>query len=140
VFPTIPPPTVGQSIWDVIESNDELSALQAAIEAADPIVQELLEDPTATITLFAPSNDAIAAAGTPADITALLLAHVDDTSDPALLLADVLALPSVPVAEGGPQPVDPTAGTVGGAMVIQADIVAENGVIHVIDAVMPIQP
>ncbi len=49
-------------------------------------------------------------------------------------------LPSVPVAEGGPQPVDATAGTVGGAMVIQADIVAENGVIHVIDAVMPIQP
>ena len=101
-------------------------------------MQALLADPTATITLFAPSNEAIAAAGTPADVTALLLAHVDNTQ--VLLAADVLALPSVPVMEGGPQPVDAGAGTIGGAMVVQADIVAENGVIHLIDAVLPIQP
>ena len=42
--------------------------------------------------------------------------------------------------EGGPQPVDADAGTIGGAAVIQADIVAENGVIHLIDAVLTIQP
>ena len=140
VPPTIPPPTVGQTAWDVIEGSDELSELEALVLAADPSVQALLEDATATITLFAPSNEAIAAAGSPADITALLLAHVDNTSDPALLAADVLALPSVPVMEGGPQPVDAGAGTIGGAMVVQADLVVENGVIHVIDTVMPIQP
>jgi len=138
VPPTIPPPTVGQTAWDVIEANEQLSGLEAAVLAADPSVQALLADPTATITLFAPSNEAIAAAGTPADVTALLLAHVDNTQ--VLLAADVLALPSVPVMEGGPQPVDAGAGTIGGAMVVQADIVAENGVIHLIDAVLPIQP
>ena len=138
VPPTIPPPTVGQTAWDVIEANELLSGLEAAVLAADPSVQELLADPDATITLFAPSNEAIAAAGTPDDLTALLLAHVDNTQ--ALLAADVLALPSVPVMEGGPQPVDADAGTIGGAAVIQADIVAENGVIHLIDAVLTIQP
>jgi uncharacterized surface protein with fasciclin (FAS1) repeats len=138
VPPTIPPPTVGQTAWDVIEANEQLAGLEAAVLAADPSVQALLADPDATITLFAPSNEAIADAGTPADVTALLLAHVDNTQE--LLAADVLALPSVPVMEGGPQPVDADAGTIGGAMVIQADIVAENGVIHLIDAVLTIQP
>ena len=138
VPPTIPPPTVGQTAWDVIESNDLLSGLEAAVLAADPSVRALLEDATATITLFAPSNEAIAAAGTPADVTALLLAHVNDTE--ALLAADVLALPSVAVMNGGPQPGDAGAGSIGGELVIQTDIVAENGVIHLIDAVMPIQP
>ena len=138
VPPTIPPPTVGQTAWDVIESNDLLSGLEAAVLSADPSVKALLEDATATITLFAPSNEAIAAAGAPADVTALLLAHVNNTQ--ALLAADVLALAEVPVMEGGAQPVDAGAGTIGGAMVIQADLVVENGVIHVIEPVMPIQP
>jgi len=71
-------------------------------------------------------------------VTALLGAHVDSTQ--VLLAADVLALPSVPVANGGPQPVDAAAQTIGGATVVQADLPAANGVIHIIGAVMPIQP
>jgi uncharacterized surface protein with fasciclin (FAS1) repeats len=54
--------------------------------------------------------------------------------------ADVLALPDVPVENGGPQPVDATAGTVGGAGIVEADQTADNGVVHVLNAVMPIQP
>ncbi len=138
VPPVIPPPTVGQTVWDVIESNEELLGLRMLIEAADPTVRELLEDEAATITLFAPSNEAIEAAETPDDLTALLLAHVVDGE--ALSSTDVLALDEVVVMEGGAQPVDADAGTVGGAAVVQADLVAENGVIHVIDAVMPLQP
>jgi uncharacterized surface protein with fasciclin (FAS1) repeats len=136
--PTIPPPTVGQTAWDVIESNDQFSALEEAILAADPSVKELLEDPDATVTFFAPSNEALAAAPTPDDLTALLFAHIDDGEE--LLAADVFALTGVDVVEGGPQPVDAAAETIGGASVIQADIVTENGIIHLIDAVLSIQP
>ena len=70
----------------------------------------------------------------PAVATELLLAHANNAQ--VLTEAEVLALPFVEVAGGQQQPVgtDPT--TVGGAPVIQADVAADNGVIHVLSAVM----
>ena len=142
------PPQPGATLWDIIDNSPDLSALKALIEVADPAVREALENPDATITLFAPSNTAIENAANivpppdltdPAVVTPILLAHVDDT-EPVLLLADVLALPSVPVVQGGPQPVDAAAQTIGGASVLVPDVTAANGVIHVIDAVLQIQP
>ena len=142
------PPQPGATLWDVIANSPDLSELKALIEAADPLVQETLEDPNATLTLFAPSNTAIEdAANTvpPPDlsdqalVTSILLAHVNGTE--ALTAADVLALTEVPVLEGGPQPVDDgPPPTIGGAGLLVTDVVAANGVLHVIDAVMPIQP
>jgi uncharacterized surface protein with fasciclin (FAS1) repeats len=139
------PPQPGATLWDVIDNSPGLTELKALIQVAG--LESVLQDPDATITLFAPSDQAIQEAANivpppdltdPSVVTPLLLAHVNNTE--VLLAADVLALTEVPVAEGGPQPVDADAVTVGGAMVIQADVVASNGVIHVIDAVMPIQP
>ena len=52
----------------------------------------------------------------------------------------MLALPEVNVANGGPQPVDAGAGTIGGAPIADTDLVADNGVVHVLGAVMPVQP
>jgi uncharacterized surface protein with fasciclin (FAS1) repeats len=143
VPPVIAPPAADDTAWDVIESNPDLSGLKALVDAADPSVRELLEDPTATITLFAPSNEAIDAADIDledeAAVTALLLAHVDGTE--ALTAADVFdGRTSVVVLEGGPQPVDDADSTIGGATVLVADVEPVNGVIHVIDAVLSIQP
>lgn len=143
------PPQPSATLWDVIDNSPDLSELKALIEAADPIVQQTLEDPNATLTLFAPSNTAIENALNtvpPPDVsdqdlvTSILLAHVNGTE--ALLAADVLALSEVEVLEGGPQPVDASATppTIGGAGILVIDIEAANGVLHVIDAVMPIQP
>jgi uncharacterized surface protein with fasciclin (FAS1) repeats len=143
------PPQPSATLWDVIENSPDLSELRALIEAADPLVQQTLDDPNATLTLFAPSNTAIENATNtvpPPDltdqelVTSILLAHVNGTE--ALLAVDVLDLTEVPVLEGGPQPVDATATppTIGGAGLLVLDIEAANGVLHVIDAVMPIQP
>jgi uncharacterized surface protein with fasciclin (FAS1) repeats len=139
------PPQVGATLWDVIDNSPGLTELKALIELSG--LESALQDPAATLTLFAPSNQAIEDARNvvpapdftdPDVVTAVLLAHVDNTG--VLLAADVFALTEVPVAGGGPQPVDADAATIGGASVIQADVQASNGVIHVIDRVMPIQP
>jgi uncharacterized surface protein with fasciclin (FAS1) repeats len=131
---------------DVIDGRSDLSTLRDLIDLAG--LREVLSDPTATLTLFAPDDDAfdaLLAAPDAPDVTdpdavgELLLAHVD--TDEVLDSEAVLGLTEVPVANGGPQPVD--AGpppTVGGAGIVEADVPADNGVIHVIDTVMTIQP
>ena len=45
----------------IATSTPELSDLLAAVGAADPSILALLSDPTATITVFAPTNDAFEA-------------------------------------------------------------------------------
>jgi len=100
-----------------------------------------------TITLFAPDDaafdDLVDApdapdVNDPATVQALLLAHTN--LGEVLLAADVFALTEVPVENGGPQPVDPDAGTVGGAEIAEADLTADNGVVHVLRSVLDIQP
>jgi uncharacterized surface protein with fasciclin (FAS1) repeats len=123
----------------VIEGRADLSTLVGLIDLAG--LRETLSSP-GTITLFAPNNDAFAALpALPADeptASALLLAHTNLIQ--VLVAADVLALPEVPVENGGPQPVDAGAATVGGAGIVEADLTSDNGVVHVLNAVMPIQP
>ncbi len=139
------PPQPGATLWDVIDKSPDLSELKALIQVAG--LESVLQDPNATITLFAPSNTAIENAANivprpdltdPAVVTPILLAHIDDTQ--VLMIADVWGLTEVVVLEGGPQPVDGTAETIGGASVLVADVKAANGVLHVIDMVLPIQP
>lgn len=139
------PPQAEATIWDVIDNSPDLSALKALIQLAG--LQDVLSDPNATLTLLAPSNQAIATAAggvgapdftNPAIVESVLLSHVDTTR--ALLITQLLALdpPEFVVANPGPHAIDAAANppTVGGARVVVADVEASNGVLHVIDRVL----
>jgi uncharacterized surface protein with fasciclin (FAS1) repeats len=139
------PPQPEATLWDVIVNSPDLSELRALVELAG--LQDVLSDPDATLTLLAPSNQAITAAaggvgapdfGNPAVVEAVLLTHVDDTQ--ALLFTQILALspPEFVVVNPGPHPIDDAANppTIGGAQILVADIEASNGVLHVIDQVL----
>ncbi len=144
------PPTPAQTLWDVIEASPSLSEFEKfAIQAG---YQPALDDPTRTFTIFAPTNEAIDAflnpgAGSPPStdsttttvppgtLNQILLAHANDTE--AIILADLLNLPSIPVLCGDPQPiVNGTPPTVGGAGIYIQAPPASNGVLYLIDKVL----
>lgn len=139
------PPQPEATLWDVIVNSPDLSELRALVELAG--LQDVLSDPNATLTLLAPSNQAITTAAggvgapdftNPAIVEAVLLTHVDDTQ--VLLITQLLALdpPEFVVVNPGPHAIDAAASppTIGGAEVLVADIEAANGVLHVIDMVL----
>ncbi len=130
-------------IVDIASSNDTFSTLVAAVGAAD-LVDTLKGD--GPFTVFAPTNAAFAALpeGTVDNLllpenkdqlVAILTYHVV----PGAVTSDQLAGQRMDVAtvNGATVHVDGTDGvTVNNANVTQADIIASNGVIHVIDAVL----
>ena len=139
------PPQPEATLWDVIVNSPDLSELRALVELAG--LQDVLSDPNATLTLLAPSNQAITTAAggvgapdftNPAIVESVLLTHVDNTQ--ALLITQLLALdpPEFVVVNPGPHAIDAAANppTVGGAQILVADIEAANGVLHVIDQVL----
>lgn len=139
------PPQPEATLWDVILNSPDLSELRALVELAG--LQDVLSDPNATLTLLAPSNQAITTAAggvgapdftNPAIVESVLLTHVDNTQ--ALLITQILALvpPEFVVVNPGPHAIDAAANppTIGGAQILVADIEAANGVLHVIDQVL----
>lgn len=132
----------GADIVDIAAGNEAFSTLVAAVTAAG-LVDTLKGD--GPFTVFAPTDDAFAALpeGTveallediPA-LTAILTYHVVPgavmSGDLAAGCNDVGTVngaeATICLADGGV--------TIDGASVIQADIEASNGVIHVIDAVI----
>jgi uncharacterized surface protein with fasciclin (FAS1) repeats len=95
-------------------------------------------------TVFAPTDEAFAKvpkktldslAANPDQLKAVLLYHV---ADGAVKAADVASMSSVATLNGASLPIkaNDSVVRVGGAKVIQADVMASNGVIHVIDAVL----
>ncbi|HSK98042.1 MAG TPA: fasciclin domain-containing protein [Euzebyales bacterium] len=129
------------SILDVASENPQLSQLVAAVEAAG--LTETLEQ-AGPITVFAPNDDAFAALDQ-GDLTALLADptslgdrlqyHVVEGSYPSSELSDGDTLTTM---EGSDLTVsvDGDTVTVGGAQVVQADLEAGNGVIHIVDTVL----
>ena len=128
---------------DIIEtavSAGSFTTLAAALEAANLIETLKGEGP---FTVFAPTDEAFAKlpAGTVetllADIpqlTAILTYHVIDGE---YMAADVMGLGSAVTIEGQAVTFDTTDGVkVNNATVTQADVKADNGVIHVIDTVL----
>lgn len=130
------------TIVDVASGNPDFSTLVAAVGAAGLVETLSGEGP---FTVFAPTNDAFAAL--PAGLvdklllpenkdvlTQILTYHVVSG---AVMAADVVA-GDVPSVEGSNIAVTTNDGgvQVNGANVTTADIVASNGVIHVIDAVI----
>ena len=144
--------TMGETVYDVAAGSEDFSTLVAAVDAAG--LQDALADPEATLTVFAPTNDAFEAALTALGITAEeLLADTETLT--SILTYHVLGetVTSADLAAAGTDEITVT--TLNGedltvivgdggsvsfagqtATVVAADIEASNGVIHVIDAVL----
>jgi uncharacterized surface protein with fasciclin (FAS1) repeats len=133
---------VDMNIVETIDDMGEFTTLLTAVEAAG-LADTLANDQP--FTLFAPTDAAFDAlpAGTLDDLLAdpegLLTPVVEyHVANAELYAMDVVALPSIETLEGTPLvvTVDGSDVSVDGAMITEADIVASNGVIHVIDAVL----
>ena len=163
VVPTLAQDTMSKTIADIVVASasaekPEFSTLLAAVQAADPAVLETLAnaelDPK--VTVFAPTDAAFAAlaeklgdeafAAVLADkeaLTGILLYHVIPgavkAEDVVAGLTTYAGAFSTPTLNG--QSIDVTLTEEGGVMVdganvVQTDIEASNGIIHVIDAVI----
>ena len=133
-------------VMSQIVNRSELSTLDDALHAAD--LNGTLHD-DGPFTVFAPTNEAFAAylgemgmsiddvVGDTEALTALLLGHVvDGTSDAAAVVgADGTALTSL-AGTMLDVSVDGDVVMIGGATVIETDIVGSNGVVHIIDSVL----
>ena len=138
------------TIADVAMGSDDFSTLVSLASAADPAVLELLSDPEASVTVFAPTNAAFDALLAdlnidperlmehPDLITTILSYHVADGAMTAEAIAEAGSIPTlvdgesiqVQVFGGGSIKLDFTANVTG------ADMLADNGVVHVIDQVL----
>lgn len=140
------------TVLDVAAGNEDFSTLAAAVEAAG--LQDALADPDATLTVFAPTNQAFEAAldalGLTAEelladtetLTSILTYHVlgDTVTSGDIVDADAEEIPVETLSGEELTVVVADDGTVGfadqAATVTMTDIEASNGVIHVIDAVL----
>jgi uncharacterized surface protein with fasciclin (FAS1) repeats len=139
--PTTEAPAEEQDIVAIASGNEDFSTLVAAVAAAGLVEVLQGEGP---FTVFAPTNDAFAAL--PAGLVDKLL--LEENKDVlvkiltyhvvsgAVLAADVTA-GEVPSVEGQNITVTTEGGVmVNNANVVATDVIASNGVIHVIDAVI----
>lgn len=132
-----------QDIVDIAASDGQFSTLVTAVKAAG-LVDTLKGD--GPFTVFAPTNDAFAALpeGTlesllkpenKDQLVAVLTYHVLGDKVPSSAIAGKAL--STATVQGEEVAIDATNGVkVGSANVVKADIMASNGVIHVIDAVI----
>ncbi len=135
-------PVFAEDIVEIAQRTDAFSTLVTAVSTAG-LVETLKGD--GPFTVFAPTDDAFAALpeGT---VESLLMEENRDQLVEILTLhvvsgrvmsGDITADMSVEAVSGGTLNIDTDDGvTVNGANVIQADVEAENGVIHVIDSVI----
>ena len=138
------------TIVDIAASNPDFSTLVTAVTEAGLV--DVLADPDAQWTVFAPTNDAFAALPEGvldmvlADqelLTRILTYHVVEgaiTSDQlSSMMAPTMEMTAVGADLMGSEldvQVTDSGVTVNGANVVMADIIASNGVIHVVDAVL----
>jgi transforming growth factor-beta-induced protein len=129
-------------IVDIASSNPDFSTLVAAVQAAGLVDTLKGEGP---FTVFAPTNAAFlealetlgltpeAALADTATLTTILTYHVV----PGAVTSDMLANGPVTTVQGDPIRVNLEDGVkVNDATVVAADIIAGNGVVHVIDKVL----
>lgn len=131
-----------QTIVDVASANGSFTTLVAAVQAAGLV--DTLSSP-GPFTVFAPTDDAFAAL--PEGVLDALLLPENKETLTQILTYHVIAA-EVPASDVATGSVDTVAGeavevvaddsgvTIGGANVVQTDVEAGNGVIHVIDAVL----
>lgn len=135
-----------QTVYDVVAGSDDHNTLEAAVNAAQ--LRTALEDSTATLTLFAPTDSAFAALG---DLVNDLVTNTPTGDLADILLYHVLGMnvPSANVTNGLITTPLNTTNTlkftrrsaddvlfVNQAQITVRDLPASNGVVHVIDAVI----
>ena len=138
--PSAPSITAEVDIVDTAIAAGSFKTLVAAVQAADLV--DTLKGP-GPFTVFAPTDDAFAKLppGTvdalladKAALTAVLTYHVVAGKVTA---ADVAGLTQATTVQGGAITIDTSNGVrINDATVIKADVMASNGVIHVIDTVL----
>ncbi len=132
------------TIVEIASANEDFETLVTAVTAADLV--GTLGNPDAMLTVFAPTDDAFAILGDlgldylTSDLDLLtntLLYHVIDGAVDSIDAAAAYNQ-SVTMINGDPAGVTIVDGMlmIGGATVVTKDIVASNGIIHVIDAVI----
>lgn len=129
-----------QNIVEVAVAAGSFTTLATALEAAGLV--ETLQGP-GPFTVFAPTDEAFAALpegaldallADPEALKKVLLAHVVSGEVKA---ADVGGMSEATAMSGDVLPIDVSEGVkIGAATVTQADVMASNGVIHVIDTVI----
>ena len=130
----------------VAGGRDDLTTLVAAIEAAGLAGALSADGP---FTVFAPNDAAFAeylgdmgmtvedALVDTTALSTLLQGHVVEAADDSSMVAGMVDNPFVSLAGTElPVTVDGDTITIGGAEIVEADVFATNGVIHVIDAVL----
>jgi len=132
---------VSNTIVDVASANSDFSTLVAAVAAADLVGTLSSEGP---FTVFAPTNEAFAAL--PAGVLDALLLPENKATLVKILTYHVVsgAVYAADVADGAVATVEGQSITlstkdgvsVNNAKVVIADVMADNGVIHAIDAVI----
>ena len=141
--PPMPQPT--QSIVEIAQGNDDFESLVAALDAAD-LVDDL--DGTGPFTVFAPTDaafDALIASNddieelsdiTQESLIAILQYHVAQGEVLSTDLMDGQTIPTLLSGESLTVGISGNTVTVGNGTVVQADILATNGVIHVVDEIL----
>ncbi len=147
--PVVPEPDVEEpdleepelpTLLELALSDDRFTTLVAAVEAAGLVDAIVVDGP---LTIFAPTNEAFAKLpeGTvealladPDALANILLYHV---APGELRAADVLASETIATAQGSDITVQPDALTLNDTVnLVETDLLASNGVIHVIDMVL----
>jgi uncharacterized surface protein with fasciclin (FAS1) repeats len=141
----LPPAPTDASTTDIIATAQAVGGFTSLLAALDAtMLTETLQDPEAKFTVFAPTDDAIAALGTLEELTAdldalttILLSHVleGEVNSIAALSNNNKAVPTLSGESVNLLIVD-QALTVNNATIVQYDIQTSNGIIHVIDAVI----
>ncbi|ELZ48042.1 hypothetical protein C465_10042 [Halorubrum distributum JCM 9100] len=133
------PPSQGDTIVDVAVAADGFDVLVAAVQEAG-LVDTLSGN--RQLTVFAPTDEAFDAAGITADnvgdvddefLTDVLTYHVVPGRRKA---NSIVNADSVPTLNGATVDVDGTVLNDGQAEIVETNIEASNGVIHVIDGVL----
>jgi uncharacterized surface protein with fasciclin (FAS1) repeats len=134
---TIPEPAAPATATEALQAAGDYDTF-LSLAASVPTVQALL-DGAGPVTVFAPNDDALAGVTTPTDpaeLEQLLLSHIVDGEalDAAMVFDGVLT--EITMATLGTQPVAQDPPTVGGATVVEADLLSTNGVSHGIDTLL----
>ena len=134
-----------QSAWQIIQDEPRLDDLESLLNECNstalPIISTL-SDPNETLTFFAPNNQAIRDAGI--DVTscpgggeAVIARHL--LEDQALDEVQLATMTELTMSSG--ETVDivasgDTVDTIGGAQIVDPDLEASNGYVHVVDALL----